>query len=199
MCIWMQLCIKPMCIHKSLFLQSFLTHFMESSHYQSSLFNLTTAKTFAGISVMMLCCKWNFHIHNFLRRPNNKAQPCRMFVQKGLTGGGFFESVNTWGRKVWQWRPLQRTAFPHTAGTWSFFCLWVLWVFFSIVRHSKRGNEGTKWSTGGWGGPGAQVSPLLWLLYHRAWQQPMAKLPKNCYLSHTYSATETVFQILPER
>lgn len=126
-----------MCIHKSLFLQSFLTHFIQSLHYEPSLFNLTTAKTLSSISVMMLCCTWNFHIHNFHRRPNNKAQPCRRFVQKGLT---VFESVNIRVRKVWQWRPMQKTAFPHTAGTRSFFCLWVLWVFFSIVRHSVRGN-----------------------------------------------------------
>lgn len=125
----MQPYIKPTYIHKFLFLQSFLTHFIESLHYQPSLLNLTTAKTLTSLSVTMLCCKWNFHIHNFHRRPNNKAQPCRMFVQKGLTGGAFFESVNIRGRKVWQWRPLQRTAFPHTAGTLSSFCLWVLWIF----------------------------------------------------------------------
>lgn len=125
----MQPYIKPTYIHKFLFLQSFLTHFIESLHYQPSLLNLTTAKTLTSLSVTMLCCKWNFHIHNFHRRPNNKAQPCRMFVQKGLTGGAFFESVNIRGRKAWQWRPLQRTAFPHTGGTLSSFCLWVLWIF----------------------------------------------------------------------
>lgn len=94
----MQLYIKPMCFHKSPFSQSFLTNFIDILHYQPSLFNLTTARTFTSISVTTLSCKWNFHLHNFHRRPNNKAQACRMFVQNSLTGGAFFERVSGGGR-----------------------------------------------------------------------------------------------------
>lgn len=138
----MHLYIKPTCIHKSPFLQSFLTHFMESLHYQPSLFNLITAKTFTSISATMLCCKWNFHIHDCHKRPNNKAQPCRMFVQKGLTGGACFESVSIRGRKVWQWRPLQRIAFPTLKGhDPSFVCGSCGFLLPSKTQHEKKWRE----------------------------------------------------------
>lgn len=173
----MHLYIKPTCIHKSPFLQSFLTHFMESLHYQPSLFNLITAKTFTIISAKMLCCKWNFHIHDCHKRPNNKAQPCRMFVQKGLTGGACFESVSGGGRSG-SGDHCRELHSPH----WRDMILLLsvgLAGFFFLVRHSMRKNGESRLSPRGWGCPRAQVSPLLWLLYHRAWQQPATKLPKK--------------------
>lgn len=101
MLIRMQLYIKPMCIHKYLFLHFVFkcTFHIEHTLSAFSLLILITVKL--SLVSLRLCytCKWDFSIHNLCRRPNYTAQPYRMFPQKGFTGGAFCESVNIWGAR----------------------------------------------------------------------------------------------------